>query len=184
MSLLTVGEVQNATGSAVDPQALQEAIDREEAWLERRIGALEGERTVVYYLRYTDLDDPLLLPRPTNAVDVVDGDISVSASVIRLLGAGTFIERADASWTGPSVAITFEPNDTLEVKRVVLELVRLSLVQTGYQSERIGEYSYTLTPGSHRSERTALLRELRIHRGANTIRLRSSLHPARVGDVV
>jgi hypothetical protein len=57
VSLLLVDEVLAAgVGEALEGVALQAALDREEAWLARRIGPLAGERTQRF---------PLALLRPT-----------------------------------------------------------------------------------------------------------------------
>lgn len=182
MSLLEVAELLDVIDSALEETALQGIIDREEAWLARRIGQLAEERTVVYYVRLHDLDDPLLLLRPTAEVEVEDGGVTLDEDVIRLLGNGTIVERADASWVGPTVAITYEPNDGLEVKAALIELVRLRLTETGYTSERIGEYSYTRGT-STLSARNAIAYELLPDRGLGTVRLRGSITPVRIGEV-
>lgn len=182
-SLLTVEELMDVVDTTLDEPALQAIIDREEAWLARRIGPLADERTVTYYVWPTDLDDPLWLSRPTDEVAVTDGGTELDESVVRLLGNGTIVERADASWVGPTVEIASEPNDGLEVKGGVIELVRLTLTESGYQSERIGDYSYSRGPGSTMAAREAIAYALLPHRGSGTVRLRSSLRPARIGQV-
>lgn len=155
-------------------------IEREEDWLASDpvdgIGQLVGERTDVLWVTPGD-DRPLLLARPTTAVEVVDGGVSVPDTDIHLLD-GTRIERVGA-WRGPSVAITSTPTDQAAVERVLLELVRLTLSASPYQQESADGHSYT-RPVDQGVTRTRLARSLRPRRGPLSTRLRTGLVSDRV----
>jgi hypothetical protein len=174
-TVVTVDQVKALVATDLSDSDLEDVIAREEAWLARRIGALTGERTMLCYIAAPDLDMPLYLTRP------------MEPSQVRLLGNGTIVERADAHWTGPTVSVTFTPNDDLEVERVIIELVRIGVSTTPFESERIGEYSYSRGTGSAvRSAallRDDLVKELTPLRGPRTMRLQSSLKAPRIGAI-
>ena len=188
MSLLTIAEARALIASSLSDTDLQAAIDREESWLARVIGALSGERTQTVWVRDTDLDDPLLLPRPTDSVAVTDGGTALDASAVRLFAGGTIIEKATGSWTGPSVAITSTPDDEDEVKRVLIDLVRLTVTASPFVSETAGPYSYQRggddAVRSIDASRKRLAASLLPHQGAKSIRLRSGAFSARIGEAV
>lgn len=145
-----------------DPQ-LQEVIDREEAWLARRIGALEGSRTATFVVTSQGAALPLRLPRPASSVTVVDNGTALASSAYRLddpwtLSRVSTTSWAPASWTGPVVA-TWDPIDKLEVVKATIELVRLTLAETGHDSETVGPYSYNR--GDVARRRRAILGALR-----------------------
>lgn len=165
-------------------------LRREEAWLVRRIGALEGERTQLVYRTDPFLDDPVYLGRPTDAVAVMDNETDLDEADVRLLDDGWAFERVSDAFSGPTIAVTFTPNDAEEVRRVLIELVRLTATDTGYLSEQIGEYQYSR--GGSRSAnpaflaastREVLLRELRRPGRYGTVRLPTGLMSERVGAV-
>ncbi len=187
MSLLTVAEARALITSSLGDTDLQAAIDREESWLARSIGALSGERTQTLWVRSTDLDDPLLLQRPTDAVAVTDGGVALDASAVRLLAGGTIIEKATGSWTGPSVAVTSTPNDEDEVKRVLVDLVRLTVTASPFVSEQAGSFSYQRggdnAARSIAGSRRELVKAQLSHKGPKSVRLRSGAFSARIGEV-
>ena len=185
---LDLADVRAIYPTSLSDDALGDVIRREEAWLARRIGALDGERTQVIYRDDPFLDDPIWLVRPTDAVVVVDNAIELDEADVRILADGWAIERATGAWSGPTVAVTYTPTDAEEVRRVLIELVRLTSQETGFLSERIGEYAYTR--GSSRSanpaflaasSREAYLRELRRPGRYGSVRLPTGLMSARVG---
>ena len=158
---------------------LAAVIAREEAALARAIGPLAGARTETAYITWHPANDglPVVLRRPTAAVTVTDNAVAVAGVTLR--GDGRVVERTDGGrWAGP-VALTYTPNDTLEVERVVIELVRLTLTETGYLSETIGEYSYqrgarggALNPTE--AARGKLVASLLPHTPPHTMRLESA----------
>jgi hypothetical protein len=211
-SLTTLAQVK-ALVSPAQPMAdadIQDVINREEAMLARQITDLSGSRTQAYYIGdpaqmglYIDtvamqpdrsgyaafwmMNDrlgPLGLLRPTDAVTVVDNGVTISAGDIRLLRQGTLVERASGGWNGPLVEVTYTPNDELEVIRVVIELCRMTMTESGYQAEHIGDYSYAkhLRPGPGEIDpRKVLIRSLMTHLPKGTMRIRTSSEDDRIG---
>jgi hypothetical protein len=164
----------------IDAADLVLVIEREEDWLANDpvdgIGQLAGERTDVLWVAPGDAR-PLLLARPTAAVEVVDGGVALSSDAIRLLD-GTRIER-DGSWRGPTVTVTSVPSDKKAVERVLIELVRLTLSASPYQQETSDGHAYT-RPADQGVTRSRLARSLRPHRGPRSTRLRTGLASGRV----
>jgi hypothetical protein len=192
MSLLTVATARAVITTSLSDDALQDVIDREEAWLARRIGPLTGERTQTFPLAgYRRRQYEVRLQRPTDtATETTDyGEVVTNVElthngwrVSRTLGTSYFI--------GP-VSITYTPNDELEVIAVLIELVRLQVlvvagdVTPGMESETLGDYSYTLGSGaaSSYSTRRALVKSLQEPSEPGTIGVRVAAL-ARVGPVV
>lgn len=195
-----------------DPQ-LQTILDREEAWLMDRIGVLTGPRTQTFYLpaereqiyiepsgyaldrprlpypymiRDIDAESPLTLFRQADTVSLVtDGGATVTT---RLLSLGWKIEKATGPWIGPSMAVTYIPTDGASIARVVIELLRLTVIETGFIQERLGDYSYSRRAGNiepvaaSAEARLALVRTLLYPSNIpRTMRLRSSALSDRVG---
>lgn len=179
-TLLDPDHVAALMSPGIDPADLVLVIEREEDWLANDpvdgIGQLVGERTDVLWVAPGD-DRPLLLARPTAAVEVIDGGVPIPSDDVRLLD-GTRIERVGA-WRGPMVAVTSTPSDQAAVERVLLELVRLTLSASPYQHESSDGHSYT-RPADQGVTRTRLARSLRPHRGPRSTRLRTGLASARV----
>lgn len=130
---------------------LERVIARAEARLAAEIGPLTGERTEVFTIVSGDAYRSLRLRRTTNAVTLTtNGDASAdfrvssdSRTVIPL--------SADAwalgYWTGV-VEITYTPNDIDLVTSAVIDMVRATVTSPGdFQSETIGDYSYTRGTG-------------------------------------
>lgn len=181
MSLIALADAR-ARGIALpsDDAVAQDIIDEQEAWLARRIGPLEGDRTETFYTGLAATHGKLGLARYTDAVTVTDGGSAVDAANFRLVDNGSAIvftyQAPSRWWTGPYVAVTYEPNDVLEVQRVLYGLLSIEAagsVGTGaYESERIGDYSYTRATGAGAStpasERAALASSLLPKRDALT----------------
>jgi hypothetical protein len=195
MSFLDLTTTRELVASDLSDAAFQEVIDLEEAWLAKRIGPLDGERTERFVnVRYGQL---IRLQRPTDADSysfAVDDAGTDATADVELRRNGWRVARLHpAGWlaTGAlngAVSITYEPNDALEVERVLVELVRLSIAatqtpNTGITSEVIGSYTYVLGTGSSspRSIRAALLRSLREPLEPETLRVRSSTIPEPIG---
>jgi hypothetical protein len=180
MTLLDPDHVAALMSPGIDTGDLVLVIEREEDWLANDpvdgIGQLTAVRTDVLWVT-PGSDRPLLLARPTAAVEVVDGGVPVPPDEIRLLD-GTRVER-DGAWRGPTVAVTSTPSDQRAVERVLLELVRLTLSASPYAQESSEGHSYT-RPADLGVTRTRLARSLRPHRGPHSTRLRSGLTSARV----
>jgi hypothetical protein len=206
--LVSLADVRAVIPTRLTDAQLAPIIAREEAMLARQITELAGPRTQLYYIgdpaamglwwdsavwapgtRIWVLSDrmgPLGLLRPTDAVAVTDNGVAVSAGDLRLLRQGTLVERAAGGWRGPLVEITYTPNDALEVIRVVIELCRLTMTETGYQSETIGGYRYVkhLRPAPGQVDpRKELIRSLMTHLTKGTMQVRTSSEDDRIGAV-
>lgn len=152
MSLVTPAEVTVLVETSLETAELQAVIDREEAALAAIIGPLAGDRTEVFLLTVDMAAERLTLRRPTDEVEVTDNGVAVAAADIRLLANQRTIMRFASTgytrgyWTGP-VEVTYEPNDSAQVSRGVIELVSIGLsspaTNTGLASETTGTYSYT-----------------------------------------
>lgn len=177
MSFVPIADVRALVDTSLSDGDLQTVINREEADLAGLIGPLDGPRTETFY---PEARQPLYLRRPTDAVTVTDVGVTVPGATILLLGGGTRVTRyrsaqtsvAGAYWIGP-VTVAYTPNDAARVARVVIELVRLTLVQTGYEAESIGDYSYSQRGSgtSTESQRVRLIAALKPRRGPHTIRV-------------
>ena len=179
-TLLDPDHVAALMSPGIDADDLVVLIEREEDWLANDpvdgIGQLVGERVDVLWVTPGD-DRPLLLRRPTGAVEVVDGGVALAAAEVTLL-AGTRVERFGA-WRGPTVAVTFTPSDQSTVERALLELVRLTLSASPYQQESSDGHSDT-RPADQGVTRSRLARSLWPHRGVMSTRLRTGLGSGRV----
>lgn len=180
MTLLDPDHVAALMSPGIDTSDLVLVIEREEDWLANDpvdgIGQLVGERVDTIWVAPGD-DRPLLLRRPTAAVEVVDGGVALAAGEVHLLD-GTRVEPTGA-WRGPTVTITSTPIDQPAVERVLLELVRLTLSASPYAQESSDGHSYT-RPADLGVTQTRLARSLRPHRGPQSTRLRTGLTSARV----
>ena len=152
-SVVSVEQVRALVDSDLSDADLQAVIDREEAALAREIGPLVGPRTQTFYVssRPDNYPQSLMLTRPTSAVSVTEAGTGMDPAKVVLRGAGYVVDRGTGTppyldgshWAGPTVAVTYTPNDELEVERVVIELCRLTVTETGYLSETIGDYTYS-----------------------------------------
>lgn len=179
MSWLDAAEVEGLMATGIDPDVVQDVIDREEDWLANDplvgIGQLAGERTQLIWVEPGDAD-PLLLQRPTDAFGgggsgdsllVLDGGLERTDAV---LTGPARIERRGGGWRGPTVEVTYTPTDELRVKRALLELVRLTLTASPYRQEATEGHSYS-RPQELQAMREELARSLHPHRGPLTTRL-------------
>lgn len=185
MSLLLPTEAQAANiGLELSVEALQDAIDEEEAWLARRIGPLEGERTQRFPLSgLSPTSSEVRLRRPTaEIVATLDG---VALTTVELRPDGYTVARLpEGTHYGGIVAITYTPTDRLEVKRALRELLSLTLgmqASGGLQAEIMGSYSYTRAAGSATRRRRSIVRELLGTGQAGSTRLLSSVHHGTAG---
>lgn len=146
-------------------------------------GASDRGRSLTFGWVTADVRSPLWLLRPTRSVTVVDNDIELPSTDIRLLRRGTFVERASGGWQGPRVTVSYTPTDTREVARAVIELCRLTLTETGYASEQIGEYRYQKRTDKPDETRKSLIRSLRTHWPVGSVRMAGSNEDRRVGGM-
>lgn len=181
MSVLSLTEARAAgLGEDLEAEALQDAIDEEEAWLTRRIGQLVGLRTQRFplaYLRPTVSE--VHLARPT----VIDADFEPRSDGT-VLEVGTY-ELRPGGWVLALLPegtryvgiteVTYVPADELEVRRALKELVGLQLGKVGASGtsmEQIGTYMYQRAPAAASARaRAAVLRSLREPRDASSMRM-------------
>ena len=175
MPLLTAADVRAHVDTALDDTAIQAVIDRLDADLVQRAGPHSGPLTEVLrggtpsvYLRrpvatLTSVREGATLDASTPALDLV--------AEIRLWTAEGRVERIGANpWPAigsaplafaPLVEVVYDPvDDTAPRQRVLLELVRLDLAQSGRARERIGA-GYAYTALDYDARRDSLIRELR-----------------------
>ncbi len=175
MSVVALAEVRALVETALTDGDLQAVLDREEDWLAARIGVLTGARTETFSPGLTDA--PIYLSRRAASVAVTDNALAVAAADLRFVPGSGMIRRIRGYWSGP-VAVTYAPTDADAVKQAVIELVRSTLSETGYDGESIGDYSYTRGDSAVRLGRSALVRSVLLRRAAYSVRVRSSLEPA------
>lgn len=116
---------------------LEGRILAEEQRVRKLIGQLTGERT------YVTREPYVWLPRPTDAITSLSVDGTASdPSLYELVGRQLKLVSGD-TWADTRKVVTFTPNDVELVRTVLIELLRLSLSDTGMQSESIRGYSYS-----------------------------------------
>ncbi len=172
--MLDVAEARALITTSLSDADLEDVIEREEAWLARRIGPLEGERVETFVT--PDGDETLRLTRPAATVAVEDDGGDVTAYSLRpwsdvLPGS---LDGASHSWNG-DVRVGYTPADELEVKRALVTLVRLTVSETAYQSQAAGGYSAGVDYQALRVVRYQTWRTLLRPAGPTTTRLRSTI---------
>lgn len=171
--MLTVDEARALVTTSLSDADLEDVIEREEAWLARRIGPLEGERIETFVSR--DGDEVLRLQRPADSVAVEDDSGSLSAfSYRRWSDVVPGTSTASLSWAG-DVLVTYTPNDELEVKRSLITLVRLAVSESAYASQAAGGYSQVVSLQDQRTMRFLAWRTLLRPRIPDTVRLTSAI---------
>jgi hypothetical protein len=173
-SVTSIAEVRALVTTSLSDVDLQAIIDREESWLAGRVGQLVGQRVETFWPER--VNEPLYLRRRAASVAVVDAGVTLTADDdYQFAPSLGVIRRADAtSWAG-SVTVTYTPSDEADVKRVVIELVRMTVSETGLQGETIGAYSYTRGGAADRPNRAALARGLLVVRPAYSMRIRAAM---------
>lgn len=145
----------------VDDGVAQDILDEQEAWLIREIGALTGSRTERFYVGY-DASGKIGLTRYTDSVTLTDGGVSVDTDYFRLIDRGAAVYRTTTApsrfWTGPYIDATYTPNDEDVVRSSLYDLVALAAEPASrYNSERIGDYSYSRNRDSTAAQRAAIV---------------------------
>jgi hypothetical protein len=169
--MLSVEEARALVTTSLSDADLADVIAREEAWLARRIGPLEGERTETFAT--ADGDEVLKLQRPASSVDVEDD--SGTLTDVALHG-WSDVTRTDVarSWNG-DVLVTYTPSDPDEVKRVLVTLVRLTTSESAFASQSAEGYSVSSSILDQRVARFTASRSLMRPRVPTTTRLRSTI---------
>ena len=185
-SLVSVADVRALVRSRLSDGDLQVVIDREEAWLAGRIGELTGARTDTFTPGIGDT--PLYLRRRAPSVVLTDDGRTLAASEFLFTPSTGMIRRiwtpdlqGDPPWRqlylgwAGTVTATYTPSDEADVERAVIELVRLTVGETGFDAESIGDYSYTRGESAGRLSRAGLARGLLVRRPAYSMRLHSGM---------
>jgi hypothetical protein len=173
-------------GAGLSDAALQDAIDEEEAWLARRIGPLLGERTQVFQLAYLPpLTNSVKLKRPTDSVEL-EQDGEALTSVQLRADQRTLATLPEGTRYVGVLEATYEPNDELEVRRALKELLSLQLGVVdgaGVQMEQMGSYMYQRGAGTASRTRASIVRSLIGAPTASSLRLRSSVPHGLAGQL-
>lgn len=166
--MLSEAEARALITTSLSTSELEDVIAREEEWLARRIGPLEGERLETFVTQ--DGDEVLRLTRPTTEATVEDD--SGDREDWELRGWSDIVPSG--SWRG-DVRVGYTPSDALEVKRVLITLVRLTVNESAYASQSAGGYAVAVDTQSVRTVRYAAWRSLLRQRAPSTTRLRSTI---------
>ena len=167
--MLTTDEARALITTSLSDADLADVIEREEAWLARRVGPLDGERVETFVAEAGT--ETLELQRPASTVEVTDGygdrtaDVTVRGWADAVLTEGV--------WSG-EVEVVYTPADEPEVKRAVLTLVRLAVAESAFASESSQGYSATTDITAQRTARWAAWHGLLRPRKPTTTRLRST----------
>lgn len=176
--MLTVNEVRAVITTSLSDSDLADVITREEAWLARRIGPLDGER-VETFVTYSG-DEVLELGRPAVDIDITD-DFGDRLDDIDMRGWSDVVITSGA-WSG-SVEVTYTPTDADEVRRAALTLVRLALAESAYSGETAQGYSATTDLTQQRQMRWSAWQGIRRPRVPGTATIGSPVSTTgRTGD--
>lgn len=187
MSLLTLAQARAAgLGLELADDDLQDAIDEEEAWLARRIGPLVGERTDRLPLAYlAPRGSEVQLHRPTDLVEVTQDGVALATVDLRPGGWYVAAQPEGERYTGV-LEFTYTPNDELEVRRALKQLLGLTLsaqAAGGLTGETMGTYSYQRSATTSARVRKAVVRDLRTPPAAGTTRVRSTVPHGLAGSL-
>jgi hypothetical protein len=138
----------------VDGNALlDERIVSQEQWLARKIGPLLGpiiiERLNLLGGAKVYAKRPIVADSMTVELDGVATDAELFT-----VHTGRVVRVDGDDWIGRMV-VEYEPDDEDAVREALIKLLRLSLNETGMQSETISGSSYSYTRGDGRATMTA-----------------------------
>lgn len=163
-----------------DPSAMGLWVDTRVLLPGSPIWMMSDRMGLLWLLRHTDT--ATIAGTPPQVFAVVDNGVDVTSD-IRLVKHGTAVERASGGWNGPIVTVTYTPVDSLEVQRVTIELCRLTLTETGFYSEMMGEYRYMKRDTGQDENRLSLVRKLKTHLPLSMIHVQTASEDDRVGAV-
>lgn len=169
--MLSIAEARALITTSLSDSDLTAAIEREEAWLARRIGPLEGARTETFST--PDGDEVLQLQRPATAASVVVTDGSGVVTGYELRGWADIVPDGHVWRTG--VDVDYTADDANEVKRAIITLLRLTLTESGYLSENAEGYMATSSMADRRAIKAAAWRSLLRRRVVQSVRLVSAV---------
>ena len=169
--MLSTDEARALITTSLSDEDLADVIAREEAWLARRIGPLDGERVETF--ASVSGTEGLRLSRPTDAVSVEDEAGSLPSAEV--VGWADVILDPDAGrgWSG-DVQVTYTPSDADEVKRALVTLVRLTLAESAYSAQGAGGYTVASDVDAQAKLRYRAWRGLLRPRQASSLRILGS----------
>ena len=181
MSVLGMSEARAAgLGEDLSDDALQDAIDEEEAWLARRIGPLLGLRTQRFSLAYLrPTTSEVHLARPTildsSFAPTIDGTLLEAEGYELRPGGWVLALLPEGTRYGGILEVASVPSDENEVRRALKELLGLQLGKvgaSGISMEQMGTYMYQRAPaGASARARASVVASLREPRGATSMRV-------------
>jgi hypothetical protein len=152
MSFIAPADVTDLVSTSLADAVIQDVIDREEDGLVALIGPLTGTRTETFLLTQDMRWERITLRRPTDGPTEVRDNAVVTTDFRLLSDQRTLLRLADdpvwahGYWSGP-LEVEYEPNDGLQVQRVLVELASIGIASananSGLSSETTGTYSYT-----------------------------------------
>lgn len=167
MSLLTVDEARALINTALNEAQLQMVINREEAEIVKRLGAVyDGTTAIVETV--SGLTRNVYLRRGIGSVSAVTERLTIDDSPVTLEADDYFVWSEEGrlerkprgqSW-GAVVTVTYISTDDRQIwKQILTELVRIALERTAMKSESVaGEYSYSAPEWDE--ARAKLIREI------------------------
>ena len=162
-TLLSLDALRAVVATDLDDAALLFIIDDEEAELVRRYGA-HGDGATPTIATINGGLELLFLPRRAVSVSSVRERVyggtyaTVASTSYALSGAGQ-VTRIGALWA-PQIEVTYVPADDRALRRrVLIELVRIALEQTGYTSVSVAGVSSVSAP-NWEERRASLYRRL------------------------
>lgn len=170
--MLTVDEARALVTTSLSDADLADVISRQEAWLARRVGPLDGQRTETFVT--PDGDEVLHLQRPGQSDSMTVSDEGGAVTAVALRGWSDVVRTDSISWDTP-VTVAYTPSDEDEVKEALLTLVRLAVTESGFNSESQQGYSYSHDHGMRRRMRWEAWRQLLRPRTPESTRLRSAI---------
>ena len=168
--MLTLAEARARITTSLGDDDLTDAIERQEAWLARRIGPLSGSRTETFVTE--DGDEVLQLQRPTTLAAIAAVDEGGTVDDLELRGWSDLVRTS--SWQG-TVDVAYEPDDDAEVREAIITLVRLAVTESTYASEAWQGYSATVDHDMRRRMRWEAWRSLLRQDALTTTRLKSAI---------
>lgn len=166
--LVSVARVRATVPTDLDDASLVELIQEAEAEVVARCGPHgDGESAITEAYNVSGAPNVFLRRQPVSVTLVTStalgGSITstVEASSYQLIAAESRLLAVGGSWGSGSLSVTYIPADDRPLRRrIITELVRLTLNQTALAGESVaGEYSYS-APASFEAKRAALFRQL------------------------
>ncbi len=169
-ALLSADDIRTRVATDLDDDPIEQIIAEEDAEIVRRFGSVAESLPIVERVD-SEKQCNVYTPRRISTVALIaEGDGVTQTNLVvgdyRIWEKEGRIERLSALGTlaawRPIVDVTYTPeSDTIERKRVLLELCRISLERRAMLKESVGQSDYTFeTPKDWEKERERLLSKL------------------------